>query len=407
MKLRKIALALSMLGATQCALAANLFTITGTVAGGVPETRTYGYQSAEQVFAAPKFENLHREFASYSGTEAATLNVDFRGLPMTVAYPNAGDPTLTFEVPSLHISQVFHGHTREESQQLFSDFMKREGGAILNQIMKKLAAESPYDPIAGNPNSLMSKMVASDFAIGFGNPTPAGATPDGDNTSNLIGIGARLSTLRQNGITNSSFTLPFSYTIRSDIDPRRQLVFNLPVSYSDIEGAKAYAVGLGAAYRLPMSDEWTLTPAISYGAAGSRDMASYGQAVSVSLTSAYAFEGDGYDVVVGNMVGFYKSLKLSASGYSYHADIQNTVLRNGVMLSHPANLFGRKLAVEYSLIDTRFFGTDLYMEQYNELGVTLGTNRHASIARSYYRAGLTLLHGRNTNGFTLNFGYWF
>lgn len=398
-----LALAAAALSICNVAGAADVFTVTGTVNG--TETRSFGFSRAEDVLNFPS--SLSSRFTTYTtGTEAATMGIDFRGLGMTAEY-GAGLTHLEFTVPSLGIHEFFPGATRDESQQQFSDFMKKNGGDILSRIMKQLAAVSPHDPIAGNPNSMMSQMVASDFATAFnGIGSNIGSRQSGDS-DNLIGVGARFSSLRQNGIDNRSLTIPFSYTVRADIDPRRQLIINAPVTLTEVGGAQAYNIGLGAAYRLPLNDNWTITPAVNYGAAGSKDLGAFGQAVSASVSSTYVFEGKGYDVVVGNMVGYYTTLKLSAGGYSYNPEIANVVFRNGVMYSQPVTVFGKRMSIEYSLIDTRFTGTKLYNEGYDEIGVTLGTNKNASSARSFMRAGANVLFGPRTKGFSLNFGYWF
>lgn len=416
MRIKLLALAVSAAITSVPAFAADLFTIDGTVTGLSTQSNSYSFKTAEEVLDAAKTENLHSRFSNYTGVEAATLNVGFRGLGMTVSYPVgrssptipvAGETTLVFSVPSLGITKEFTGATRDESQQQYSDFMKKNGGDILNRIMKKLAEVSPDDPVAGNPNSLMGQMVANDFANGFSNvATNIGAAPN-EKVNNLIGIGARFTSLRQNGNNSNNFAIPFSYTVRSDIDPRRQLIFNLPVSYTEVEGAKAYSAGFGASYRLPMNDAWTLTPSLNYGLAGSRDLGAVGQAVGASIASTYIFTKPSYDIAIGNMVGHYRTLKLTAGDYSYNPGIANTVFRNGVMYSRPVTAFGKKMSIEYSLIDTRYTGTKLYNQGYDELGVTLGTNKRANSARSFFRAGASYLHSASSKGFTLNVGYWF
>lgn len=409
MRFMPLALAMGVLTAAHSVQAADIFTVTGTVAGVTTQTQSFGFKTAEDVLNFPKFENLHSHFSNYTtGMEAANMDVNFRGLGMNLAY-GANSSDLRFAVPSLGIDMSFNGATREESQEMYREFMKKNGGDILNRIMKKLAEVSPHDPIAGNPNSLMGQMAANDFANGFSGLVSNIATKPGEKSesNNLIGIGARFTSLRQDGVTNNSYTIPLSYTIRSDIDPRRQLIFSVPLTYSDIEGAKAYNVGFGAAYRMPMNDEWTLTPSFSYGAAGSKDLGAFGQAVSASITSSYVINGNGYDIAIGNMVGYYRTLKLSISGYSYDPGISNVVFRNGIMYSQPINLFGKKMSIEYSLIDTRFTGTDLYNKGYDEIGITLGTNKNANSARSFFRAGGTYLFSPQSKGFSLNVGYWF
>lgn len=409
MRTKLLALAVSAAITSMPSFAADLFTIDGTVTGATTETQSYSFKTAEEALDAVKTENLGTKFSNYvTGLEAANLTLGFRGLPMTASYQN-GATALRFTVPSLGIDKTFAGDglSRDSSQQEFSDFMKKNGGDILNRIMKKLAEESPADPIAGNPNSLMGQMVASDFNTGFSNFATNIAAGPNEKVNNLIGIGASFTSLRQNGTSNNTFTLPLSYTIRSDIDPRRQLIFNLPIRYTEVEGAKAYSTGLGASYRLPMNDAWTLTPSLSYGLAGSKDLGAVGHAMGASLASTYIFTKPTYDIAIGNMIGHYRTLKLTAGDYSYDPGIANTVFRNGVMYSRPVTVFGKKMSIEYSLIDTRYTGTKLYNQGYDEVGITLGTNKRATSARSFFRAGANYLFSPNSKGFTLNMGYWF
>lgn len=403
MKVRKIVLA-ALFGTTQAAFAITPYTLDATVN---TQNKTFGFSNVEEAIDSLKTENLSTFFSSYTGNEAVNVDMDFRGLPVNMGYPTANSTTLAFAIPSLGINRTFTGTTRDESESQLRDFLKN--GDVLGQIMQKLAEVSPIDPIAGNPNSAMSKMVANDFNNGFLSPASNIATgPNKDTSSNnLAGIGLRFGQYKQAGYSSSDLSIPLSYTIRSDIDPRRQLVINMPISQSEVEGAKSYYGGAGFTYRLPMNDEWSLAPSFNYAVTGSKDLGSVAQIVSGSIASTYVFRGDNASFAIGNMVGYYKTLKLSTNGYSFDPEISNTVFRNGLLLSQPASVGGRNMSIEYSLIDTRFTGTKLYNNGYDELGITLGTNKSAGAARSYLRAGLTYLYSPKSKGFTLNLGYWF
>jgi hypothetical protein len=375
-------------------------------------TSTFGFQTTQETIDAFANNRLSRYVAGYTGAEAVDIAIDYRGLTIQTAFPNAfgGSANYTelrFVIPSLGIARSFAGTDRDDSAELLFDYLKSSD--LLGQISKKLVAVSPVDPVAGNPNSMMSQMVANDFASGMadagGKGVPAQAGKEGN--PNLLGLGLRFGQYRQADIDSKSVTLPFSYTIRSDIDPRRQLVINLPVSRTEVQGSNSYYAGVGLAYRLPMNDAWTLTPSGNYAVTGSKDLGSMAQMASASLTSAYVFELSSMDLTIGNMVGYYKTLKFSHDGYSYDPGIANTVFRNGLMLSSPLTLFGKAMSIEYAAIDTRFTGSELYLNNYHELSVTLGTNRSASSARSFLRAGASYLFSPKSKGLTLNLGYWF
>lgn len=406
---KKLAASALVLGLCQSAIAADLFTVTGTVYnanGTVAQTNSVGINSALDAIDKLKLTGFQNLTSSYTNTSIATGQLDFRGLPMVLSFPTSGT-TLNFTVASLGVNQTFAGATRDASVEQFKDFIKKDGGAILNAIMKKLAEVSPVDPIAGNPNSLQSQMVTTDFDRNFTSHASNIKAQGGSATNNLIGLGLRFGSYDMNGRTSSSYTVPLSYTNRSDLDPRRQLTISAPITYTEVEGGKVYSFNPGVSYRIPMNDNWALTPAIGYGLTGSVELASLGQMVSGSLTSSYVINRDGYDIAIGNMVGYYQTLKAQSGDYSYDPGIKNTIFRNGVMLSQPTNVFGKGMSIEYSLIDTRFTGDALYTDGYDEIGITLGTNKSANSARSYLRAGVSYLTSSTAKGFTANFGYWF
>lgn len=389
--------------------AADLYRFQVTVNG---QTTRFGFQTTQETVDAFSNNELSHYVPGYTGAESVDIALDYRGLQIQSTFPNAfgGSANYTelrFTIPSLGIDQRFTGTDRDNSADRLLDYLKSSD--LLGLINRRLVAVSPFDPIAGNPNSMMSQMVANDFAAGMMDPGGRGAAAQGgkEASPNLIGLGLRLGQFRQADVDSKSVTLPLSYTIRSDIDPRRQLVINLPVSRTEVQGAASYYTGLGLAYRLPMNDNWTLTPSGNYAVTGSKDLGSMAQMASFSLTSTYVFELPGMDLTIGNMAGYYKTLKLSYDDYSYDPGIANTVLRNGIMLSSPLTLFGKAMSIEYSAIDTRFTGSELYMRNYQELGVTLGTNRSASSARSFLRAGASYLFSSKSKGFTVNVGYWF
>jgi hypothetical protein len=354
--------------------------------------------------------------ATYTGTEVTSIQTNFNSLLMNVSFPNAGftgsGAQLNLSIPALGINKTFQGATRDDSRQLFDDYVKKSG--IIGDIMKYQAANTAHSPIAG-PGGAIPTAVATSFNDSFtdtatniaGPASEAAGAKQGGHTPGLAGVALQYSALKVQDANTNVVTLPLSYTIRNDIDPRRQLVLSMPISAIDADGAKAYGAGLGAAYRFPMNDNWTLTPGIKLSAVGSKDLATLAAVGAGSITSTYIWPGHNYDVAMGNMIGYYRTIKVTAGDYSADPNINSTVFRNGVLLSHPVTLNGHKMSLEYSLIDTRYTGTKFYVDNTQEIGITIGTNKHAYSARSFFRAGLSYLHGKDTNGVTANVGYWF
>lgn len=366
-----------------------------------------GFTTAEDALRALETGNLQGVINQYTGVESANATLGFRGLPISLSYPTANSSTLLLQIPSLGINQSFNGTDRNDSSKLLRDYFKN--GDLLGQIMKKLAAVSPVDPIAGNPNSLMSRLAAQDFSTGFSDPIATfGPREEGaEPVNNLIGIDLRHSSFKQDDLKSTVISLPLSYVVRNDLNPRRQMIFSMPLTQTDAEGAKSYQVGLGFAFRLPVNDNWALTPGIGYTIAGSEDLGSAAQMASLSLTSHLAYDLGWGSVAMGNMIGSYKTLKTNVGDYSFDPQIRNTVLRNGVMMSLPTPMAGKRLSTEFSIIDTRYSGTELYMKSYQEYGIALSTARSAVSSRSFLRTGLNFLQSSKSKGLTLNFGYWF
>ena len=400
------------LAAAGSCLAADLFVVD--ISSG-SQTARATFSNAIDAVDAIEVANLSK-YITYTGTEVVTGNVNFRGMPMFVGFLTANSARLTFQVPSLGIDKTFNGSganvpaARDNAQNKLAEFLKN--GNLLGAIQKELARVSPVDPVAGNPNSLQSVMISQQFQSSFtaqasniAPPPPAPGQPP-QPTPNLIGLGVAAGSLKSGDFKSRSASLPFSYTVRSDVTPGHQFVVDVPVTVVETEGARTYSAGIGLTYRRPITSRWALAPAVGYAATGSPDLGSAAQIASGSLTSSYEFPAGRSAVAIGNMIGYYETLKFSAGDYSFNPDIHNTVFRNGIMASVPFNV-GSRFAVEYSYINTQFTGTKLYNNMYNEWGITVGSAKGVRGVLSYVRAGVTYIHAPNSKGFTFNGGYWF
>ena len=100
----------------------------------------------------------------------------------------------------------------------------------------------------------------------------------------LPGVGARYDRFSDQGQTTQGFTLPLSYTFRSDIDPRRQLSISLPITLADVDGARAYMGTLNTSLRLPVTRDWALTGSVGYSQVRATDLGTAGQIGSIAIT---------------------------------------------------------------------------------------------------------------------------
>lgn len=384
-----------------------------------PATDTLTGGSVSAAFGAATLETLKNQITdagltkingAYSSTSAAVVRAGYRGLPMVLS-TGANSSAVTLDIQSIGLNKTFSAKSsRDDNTKDMFEYLKSSGDSILNEMQKKLAEVSPVDPIAGNPASMQSRLVSDDFERGFTQFATNIKADAGEEQSsqNLISAGVTLGSMRAGGLSTDTTTIPLSYTLRNDLDPRKQFTVYAPISVSDTAGSKSGGVNLGVAYRFPVNDDWALMPSASYGVSGSVDLGAVAAMTSVSLTSQYTIRMDGYDLMVGNMVGAYQTSKVSAGDYSIDPKIQNTVFRNGLLASFPTSSFGRKMAFEVSVIVTNYTGSALYSSRYQELGLALGTNKSANSARSYFRAGVNFISGDNgVSGAKLNLGYWF
>jgi hypothetical protein len=400
MKMKNLALA-AMLSCTSIQ-AADLFYIDATSGG---QSYYSGYNNLDDLInGIGTTSSIQAYFPTYTDTTPVNLSVGYRGLPINFSYAN-NDATLNFNIPSLGITKTFTGATREESQILFEDWIEKNGGTLVERMMKELAAVSPQDPVAGNPASLMSQSVDASFSQGF-------STSKATTTSLSASY---LSIEDGSGIKTTKYSIPLSYTIESEENQDKKITFLMPLGLTDVEGAKAYDLGLGISVSIPITDSWTLTPTALYGMTGSIDMGSLGQVMTGSLVSSYEIDMSHGTLGIGNMIGYSQTVKFYDSEYAYDPGIRNTVFKNG--LSYAFDLDGMAKGANLNLfaVNTMYTGTDLYMDSYNEFGFSFGltetkkTSLESETVQvvSDLRLGLTYLDSDKSDGFKVNFGYKF
>ena len=216
------------------------------------------------------------------------------------------------------------------------------------------------------------------------------------------------------GFTQNVFTLPISYSYTfSNYD---RLIVRAPIAYMEVDGAVAYRGNLGIAYRKNIFSRWSLTPGVGYGITGSTDLGSLGHIFSGSLTSDLMLYDNGkFQASMGNMVGYYLTLPIRVDDYNVDYNLENTIVRNGLLFSVPLQkrLWNRAFSIDLFATDTRFFGDQLYSDHYQEFGISFGPSRSAdklapNLASHPMGFGIKYLTGDgDIEGFELNFGYRF
>lgn len=380
------------------------------------ETFSKGSSNLSDIINLFETDSFIANLPGYNDTDNVKATLDMRGLPVNLSY--IGNKII-FNVPSINVNESFEGNTRDESNQLFEDWMKNNGAGTMEKIMKELARVSPVDPIAGNSNSVMFKSVESDFTSGFLNTASKqnNSTSNGNANQNTFSIMPSFKSLDVDGKNSNSYSLPLEYAFVSKDDANQKLAFKLPLSYTEVEGATSYSLGLGLAYYQPITDEWTITPSLGYSMVGSIDLGTLAQVGSASLTSSYTYElNESQRLSLGNMVGYYSTVKFYSGDYAYDPGIKNVVYRNALMYSIDTDNLMNNTSIDLYAINTKFTGTELYNDQYNEFGFSFGYNKiNVNILSdneklAYRRAlkiGASYLTSENESGVKINFGLTF
>ena len=410
--------------------------ITATNAAGSPANSIAGFSSVSETVDYLDPNSLRQTFPTID-TDRVRAVLDFRGLTGLQLNFETNGGQLTFIIDQFNFNKTF-GRTcdgtafdcaqaRKQALDELKNFLESDP-QFLKRLLTALARFSPIDPLAGNPASLFSRRMRGDFTHGFTNkvsqiwgcgtsafnftndaPIQVAAAGGASDifaeaqaraaelqAQNEFGIGlmASTTTAKSTGgdYVTTGFDLPISYTAKFDSDPRKKFHVDFPLSYTDTDGAVSYSVGLGFAYTHPLSDVWSLTPAIGVGATGSDDLGSAGGVSSYSLTSAYTWRLGGFALSMGNGVGLYDALALKIGDVEAEADISNTVFTNGFLLTGPNSLIAKNLVIEYSLVDTRITGDEVYTDGYDEIGVALGhINTTMGVIDSYTKVGVSYL----------------
>ena len=400
--------------AVTTAQAVEPFETSVSVSGGPAQLR--GFQAIEDMLDSFRDSGFAAN-SGYTGTEAVSAAINLRGFQgMSLSYPTAGSPTLVLSIPALGINETFNGATRDQSQQLLRDYFKGSNSATLPALLKALVANSPIDPVAGNPLSLMGQMAQSDFDAAMGgagsSAAAAAASATGSEQRNFVSVGARLGKYSQREFDSTYFHVPLGYTHLFS-DRRYGLSIDVPLTYIDYNGAKSYSFSIGASLRMPTGVAgWSLAPGLRFGATASPDLGAAAMLYSLGLSSLYDFAALGrYQLSLVNMLATYRTQDIKAGGYNISYDLSNTVFRNGLVLQRDIDqeLLGTPLMWEAHLVRTDFTGDALYSRYSDEIAFSVGTRRRSNdIVWNALRLGLNYMRGGGgISGLSVNFGYTF
>lgn len=356
------------------AKAADLFSVTLTQGAN---TATQQFTSVQDAFDRYKNGQLDSILAGYSKYQNAQGVLNFRGIQMNLNYTmvTPGDPTsaatLTFNAPAIGVTKTFDGASQDIAFDNFKEFLKHNQDDLLTDILKESVSATPFDSVAGNPNSLMSQMA--DLAMD--NPTlnatdHANESKQGNVNDGFVLLspsGGQHSVKGPDGTVRTAKTasLPLGYTFK--FKNNWALGIDLPLSYTDLEGSKTYAAQIGASLQIPFyKDKWLVTVSGRVGATASKDTVSGGILYMGSVTSRFTQSvGSSTRLTLVNMYGYVQDYTLNVKQYNIKYGLKNNIFKNGLEVRQKLT---EKTALTVFGYDTRFTGSDLYVDAYDEVG---------------------------------------
>lgn len=371
------------------------------------------YDAIEDLFEAVEQESFGN-IAGYNQNSAALATIDVRGVAASVRYLN-GSSALIFRIPSVGINKIFNSFaTRQQNEDDFEAYLENNVDNVLTKTLQKLVATTAADPVAGNPDSLMSTMATADFdaAYDLASSSQQNKTDTKKVAKDKREIGLQVGRSSSDGVEKTMLTLPLAYTHYFE-DPRKKLRLSSPLSYVETNGSKAYKASFGATLNYPMNEKWSLVPSVRLGVLGSEDLGSAALVYSGSLASVYQRPYKDMNLMFGNMLSLMTTATLKIRSHELPYDISNQVIKNGISIEKPISykVLGKKASTEFSIANTQFFGDDLYIDNYTDLAISIGTRKRvtgASEADNSIHVGLTYTIGQHGyQGGKLNFGYKF
>lgn len=360
--------------------------------GENPVNKKLNFDVANDFFDELKNSGFERRFPNYSIHSTVTAKTVYNGLPIDIIFPTSDSTTVRLSIPELGVNKTFTGATRGKSTKALENYIRNDTDGTYTKIVEYQVANSGGSQLAGNPGSLQGTLLANNFNSVTNIPMPSASTATTTTTTtgkpaatggqakssyaNPLLVGVAGGTYTQGGTDVSIISVPISKSFEIDSsDPRKKVLLNGQFNYVTVGQGASFQGSVGVGYMQPITDNWYLVPNISYGAIGSQDLATLGQIFSSSIASNYQHRVGDYTLSMINMFGYYTTLPLNVKKITSDPDINNYVIKNGFFASRdlPFKVFDHRLNVKGIFTDTEFFGSKVFVRQYNEVGFEFNT----------------------------------
>jgi|GEM_PF-5771173 len=378
---------------------ANMFDGTVYVINddGTTNQHSFSFNSIQDAIDTFSDTYLEENFPTYDVNDSAYGTVNLRGLTATFSYnmattsnnndgATAGLSSLTLVIPGV-VDEVFYGSSKNDLDDQVKEWFKGNGGetGVLTQIYQAMVSQTPYDPIAGNPNSLMADMINLAYTTGESiNETTIGS-------GNLFGIGGQYD-YSDHYNTIQSLAVPLSYA-HSFASGKRILLIDMPLYFYYYDKSTSYSGEISVGLKNIINRYWSLTPSIAVGGLGSVDMGSVSLVYSGFLNSTLNLPKNNWVFSLYNMAGYLKTGEITLDDYNIAYDLNNWAFNNGVGLHYRFNHMTTGLRYTY----TNTEGDPWYDNHYQTIDIDLANNKQTDTL-NYSPITLKLSYTFTNNG---------
>lgn len=337
---------------------ADLFTLH-VEQGSINETRSF--KSILDLFDKYEDGELDTIINGYDKMAPASGSINFRGIMMYLDFDFSNN--LTFKVPNIDIDMTFNSTdgTQESSFDALTDYLKANQDGLLKKLLNATVSETPYDLVAGNPNSMMSMMVNSSYNISQNNLYGAMVSYLSPNASK------HNFSFQGEDVSATILSLPLGYSFNFG-DSGWALILDMPLTYMDIDGSISYAAQLGMSLNIPLTNYWNVILGGRAGAIGSEDMLSGGALFGGSIASNLEIPVGNWKFGMTNLASIVKDFSLKIADYEIEYDLQNYAFKNGLNITYN---FTDKYSTMFEYNYTFYTGDKLFIDKYHELTLYL------------------------------------
>jgi hypothetical protein len=364
------------------AAARELFTSAISVQGlGVRASGTHDIREVPNLYGNAELSQL---FPGYQGTEEVNVVIDLRGVPAFMRFEQNSN-ALEIRIPSVGVSVRFPGLiNRDVTLELLRAWLRGDirlpgqgnSSGSVTPLLRAFIRESSVDPIAGNPNSLQSKMVNGDFELANSGPFATAEQLEGGGAplENRWRVAGAFSYLQAGPHAGESYDLDFGYE-RNLAHPRFAFLLDIPIAVTRAERGLSYMGSVAAGLQYRIRPWWNITNVLRLGFGGSFDLAGLAVLYQGSSVSSMHWQWDEWSLQLGNMIGLGSNISSVEYGnLPVDYDLFHVVLENGLEIgrSLPLRLRGAPMALRAYYQLTNYLGTELYLEDQHQVGLRFG-----------------------------------